>query len=124
MVVTVPRRSSVVPLKLSLHFDDEVRPADSELERGGLDRVFASNVWSVVGGVWEMVEEKLFEPLGDVPFGSALCSQDEGAYVSSGIVLCGGLHRGRKVRSKISYRSLLCGRKIPALTRFLNRDML
>ena len=51
MVVMVSRRSSVEWLKLSLHFDDDVRPADSELERGGLDREFVGSVGSVVGGV-------------------------------------------------------------------------
>ena len=52
MVVTVPRRSRVDWPKLSLHFEDEVRPTDSELERGGgLGRVFVGNVESFVGGV-------------------------------------------------------------------------
>ena len=52
MVVTVSRRSRAAWPKLSLHFDDEVRPADSELKRGGrLDRGLVGNVGSVVGGV-------------------------------------------------------------------------
>ena len=51
MVVIVSRRSSVVCPKLSPHFDDGVLPADSELERGGLDRGFVGDVRSVVGGV-------------------------------------------------------------------------
>jgi len=50
-----------------------------------------------------MFEGGLFEPLEDTPFGSALCSQDKEAYASSGIVLCEELHRGSKVRAKISY---------------------
>lgn len=51
MVVMVSRRSSVEWPKLSLHFNDKVRPTDSELERGGLGRGFVGDVRSVVGGV-------------------------------------------------------------------------
>jgi len=65
----VSRRSSVGWLKLSLHFD-EVLPADSELDRGGLDRAVVGDVWSAEEGVWGVFGEKEFKPLGDAPFGS------------------------------------------------------
>lgn len=123
MVVTVSRRSSVDWLRLSLHFDG-VRPADSELERGGLDRRIAGDVESVVGGVSERFWGKSIEPLEDAPFGSPLCSQDKEAYASSGIVFREELDRESKARSKISYWSLLDGKKIPALAKLLNRDSL
>jgi len=50
-----------------------------------------------------MFEGGFCEPLEDTPFESALCSQVEEAYASSGIVFCEELHRGSKVRAKISY---------------------
>ena len=101
----VSRRSSVVWPILSLHFDG-VRPADSELERGGLDRRIVGDVGSVVGGVRERLG-KLLEPLEDAPFGSTSFSREDEAYASSGIGFCEEIDRGSKVRSKISYWSLL-----------------
>jgi len=83
MVVVVSRRSSELWLKLSLHFEDEVRTGTSKLERGGLDRTFVGDERSAVGDVREKLGEKLVEPLEDALFGSTLCSQDD---ASSGIV--------------------------------------
>ena len=62
-----------------------------------------------------MLWGKLLEPLEDAPLGSALCSQEGEACASSGIIPCEELDRGSKDRSKISYWSLLGGKKIPAL---------
>jgi hypothetical protein len=61
MVVMVSRRSSVDWPRLSLHFDDEVRPVDSELERGGLDRGFVGDVGV---GRWRRVRDGWGETVG------------------------------------------------------------
>ena len=120
MVVMVSRRSSVAWVKLSLHLDDEVRPLDSELRRGVFGRGFVGNVGSVVGGVWERFGERLLEPVECAMIWSTLCSQKGEGYASSGIVPCEELDRG----SKISYRSLLCGKKDSISARLPNRDIL
>jgi len=66
----VSRRSSVAWLRLSLHFDDEVLPTDSELDRGGLDMGFVGDVGSAVEGVWGVFGKEGFKPPEDAPFGS------------------------------------------------------
>jgi len=65
----VSRRSSVAWLRLSLHFD-EVLPADSELDRGGLDVGFVDGVWSVVEGVRGVFGKEELKPPEDAPFWS------------------------------------------------------
>lgn len=62
-----------------------------------------------------MLWGKLLEPLEDAPLGSTVFSQEGEANASSGIIPCEELDRGSKDRTKISYWSLLDGKKIPAL---------
>ena len=66
----VSRRSSVAWFRLSLHFTDEVLPADSELDRGGLDMGFVGDVGSVVEGVWGVFGKEECKPPEDAPSGS------------------------------------------------------